>query len=108
MRKKKAARAGGLRGISFWVLLSSDLRFERLRLLHRNHTKRSSQIIVWTGGKEELIRPAVVCRSSAEFNPPELVDDDILAVCVPDRAHKLAGDEIKGVDSAVVGIVRDQ
>jgi len=79
--------------------------FERLRLLHPNHTERPSQITVWTGGKEELIRPAVVCRSSAELNSPKLVDDDILAVRVPDRADILAGDKVKGIDGAVVRVV---
>src|SRR5258706_2347681 len=79
--------------------------FECLRLFDPDHTKRSCQIIVRTGGKEELIRTAVIRRSSSELNSPELVDDDILAVHIPDRAHKLSGDEIKGIDGAVVRIV---
>ena len=31
-----------------------------------------------TGSEEELVSPAIVCRSSAELNPPELVDGDFL------------------------------
>jgi hypothetical protein len=33
--------------------------FERLQLLQINHTKRPSQIIVRTGGEEELVGPAI-------------------------------------------------
>src|SRR5258708_25548584 len=82
--------------------------FECLRLFDPDHTKRSCQIIVRTGGKEELIRTAVIRRSSSELNSPELVDDDILAVHIPDRAHKLSVDEIKGIDVAVVRIFWNQ
>src|SRR6202051_3757944 len=64
----------------FFCLLSCV--FERLQLLRTDYTKRPSQIIVRPGGEEELVGPAVVCRSSAEFNPPELVDNDVLAVLV--------------------------
>src|SRR5437660_4529969 len=97
-----------LRCFLFCVLLSSVLRLRRLQLLLTYYTKRPSQITVRTGGEEELVGPAVVCRSSAEFNPPELVDDDVLAVRVPDRAHKLATKETKCVDGAVVSVVRNQ
>ena len=99
---------GGLAVFAFFVLYLVSCIFEPLRLLQTNHTKRPSQIIVRTGGEEELICPAVVCRSSTEFNPPELVDDDVLASRVPDRAHKLASEETKGIDGAIVGVVRDQ
>jgi len=82
--------------------------FKCLQLLLTNYTKRPSQIIVRAGGKEELVGPAVACRSSTEFNPPELVNDDVLAVHVPDRADKLAREETKGIDGAIVGVVRNQ
>src|SRR6267143_4256579 len=89
-KHKGRLRAGGLCGVSllaFFFLLSCV--FERLQLLRAYYTKRPSQIIVRTGGEEELVGPAVVCRSSTEFNPPQLVDDDVLAVRVPDHAQKL-------------------
>src|ERR1019366_1208147 len=103
-----ASRAKGRLRAAFAVVPFFVPSFERLRLLQPNHTQRPSQIVVRTGGEEELVCPAVVCRSSAELNPPELVDDDVQAVRVPDRAYKLAGDEIEGVDGAVVRVVRDQ
>src|SRR5713101_455804 len=82
--------------------------FKCLQLLLTYYTKRPSQIVVRTRGEKELVGPAVVRRSSTEFNPPELVDDAVLAVRVPDRADKLAIEEIKGIDGAVVGVVRNQ
>src|SRR5580658_1216741 len=93
--QKAAPHSDGLRDIS-------------LGLIQIDHTKRPCQIVVWTGGEEELVGPAVACRASAELNPPELVDGDILAVGVFNRAHELSGFEIKCVDGARVRIVRDQ
>src|SRR5450631_79750 len=81
--------------------------FGRL-LLHPNHTKRPRQVVVRTGGEKELVGAAVVGRASPEFNSPELVDDNVLAVCIPDRANKLAGEQVKRVDGTVIGVVRDQ
>lgn len=60
------------------------------------------------GGKEKLVGSPVVCVASAELNRPGLVDDNILAVRVLDRAHKLAGFEIESIDGAVINVVRDQ
>src|ERR1019366_799718 len=104
--RTKAACGAAFALLPFCVLPSCV--FERLRLLQTNHTKRSSQIVVRTGGEEELVGAAVVCRTSAEFNSPQLVDADRLAIGVLQRAYKLAGDGIEGVDGAGVGVVRDQ
>jgi hypothetical protein len=63
---------------------------------------------VRTGGEEELVDAAVVGCTSAEFNAPELIDEDIFAVRIPDRTHILAGDGVEGVNGTGIRIIRDQ
>ena len=61
-----------------------------------------------TGCEEELVFAAVVGGASAELNSPELVDHDVLAVCISDGADELPADEIEGVDGATVRVIGDE
>lgn len=74
-------------------------------LLQLDNTEGPTQIVTGTGGKEQLVGRAIVGRTSAELNSPELVDGDGLIVGIFDLAHNLAIFQIKGIDGSSVGIV---
>src|SRR6202022_4474162 len=80
----------------------------RKLLLERDYAERSCQVIGRTGSEEKLVGRAIVCRSSTKFNSPKLVDENRFAVGVLDGAHELSRYAVEGVDSAGVGVVRDQ
>jgi hypothetical protein len=80
----------------------------RKLLLERDYAERSSQVIVRTGSEEKLVGRAIVWRSSTKFNPPKLVDVNRFTAGVLDGADELPRYAVEGVDSAGVGVVRDQ
>src|ERR1700730_7126827 len=80
----------------------------RKLLLELDYAECSCQIIIRTGGEEQVIAGAVVCRSSTKLNSPKLVDVNRFAVGVLDGAHELPRYAVESVDSAGVGVVRDQ
>ena len=80
----------------------------RKLLLERDYAERSCQVIVGTGSEEKLVARAIVCCSPTKFNSPKLVDVNRFAIGVLDGAHELPRYPVEGVDSAGVGVVRDQ
>src|ERR1700738_999060 len=80
----------------------------RKLLLERDYAERSSQVIVRTGSEEKLVDHTIVCRSSTKFNPPKLVDVNRFPAGVLDGADELPRYAVEGVDSAGIGVVRDQ
>ena len=80
----------------------------RKLLLERDYAERSCQVIVGTGSEEKLVARAIVCCSPTKFNSPKLVDVNRFAIGVLDGAHELPRYAVEGVDSAGVGVVRDQ
>ena len=79
----------------------------RKLLLERDYAERSCQV-VGTGSEEKLVARAIVCCSPTKFNSPKLVDVNRFAIGVLDGAHELPRYAVEGVDSAGVGVVRDQ
>src|SRR5271155_672080 len=77
-------------------------------LLGVDHAEESGEIIVRASGEVKLIEGPVFAQPVAKFDAPELVDLDHVAIGVFHGAEKLAGDGVKAVDGAAVGVVRDQ
>jgi len=66
-------------------------------LLHVDSAEGPGQIAVRAGGKEQLVGVAVLRRTPAERNPPNLADLDGLAGYVFDRAHPLSGHAVNAL-----------
>src|SRR5215813_8265121 len=57
----------------------------------RNHAKCPREFVAWPSGKEKLILPPIVRATATEFDPPEAVDVDGLAVRIFHGADELSG-----------------
>src|SRR5580700_10798561 len=70
--------------------------------------KSTRQIVVRTSCKKQLIRVSILGISSAEFDSPQLIDANWLPVEVLQRAHKLPGLDVEGINFSTVGVVGDE
>src|ERR1035438_7909680 len=77
-------------------------------LIYIDHAKDAVEIVLRTGGVVKGVRIPVAGGASAKFDPPNLVDDDVLIGGILDGSDKGAGRRIKPVNDATVGVVADQ
>src|SRR5258707_9568005 len=80
------------------------LALKRDRLLEDDRTEIGIGV-TGNGGEEKLVLLAVECRSAAEFQPPQPVDNKVFAEGVLHGAQKLSRGEIVSIDGAGRGVV---
>lgn len=61
-----------------------------------------------TSCKKQLIRISILGIASAEFDAPQLIDVNGSAVATLQRADKLTGLDVEGIDFSAVGVVGDE
>src|ERR1700722_13705911 len=76
-----------------------------LALLRGDYAEGSGEVIVGSGGEEQLVYGAILAGAVAKFKSPELVDADFRTFGVFQLADGFSGYGIEGVNAADVGIV---
>src|SRR4030088_196836 len=86
----------GMRRVGSWALLEAD------------HAEQTVEVVLRSGGVEELVGLAVGRSATTEFDSPELVDLDGLAHSIDYGSNEGAGRKGEAVDGTGVGVVADQ
>ena len=88
------------------VRLSGRSRPNGLALfLEGNHTKESYEIVVGTGGEEQLVGRPIRPSSVTKFNSPELIDVNYFIVGVLQCTDELTGDGVECIDGPAVCVI---
>src|SRR5713101_1302887 len=79
-----------------------------LQLFEVDHTEHAVEVVLGSGGEEELVGVAVGRGAATEFDSPDLVKYKGLAQSIDYCSNEGAGRQVEAVDGAGVGVVADQ
>ncbi len=81
---------------------------ESTNLIHVDHAKYSSGVVLRSGSVEKLVGVAVVRGAATKLDPPELVNFDRFSGGSFHRPNEGAGRHVETIDGAGVGVIADQ